>query len=82
MNPTTLNLIREFNRQMPSYGVMFAHESGFIKAINRASRINYIFEKVGDEFVIRGEASDPNVSANYHYFVDSAKKFINGKYLL
>lgn len=71
------NIIQSFNTSVTGYSVYFAHESGWIKAIHDASRKIFIFQKVNDKFVLRGESSDPNVSSNYNYFTDVNKQFIS-----
>ena len=75
-----MNLIQSFNTQNPGYDVVAADESGWVKA--RKHEMVYIFERVGEEFVLRGEASDVNISRNYRYFTDSTRQYISGPYIL
>lgn len=74
-----MNIIQSFNTKNPGYDIICADESGWVKA--RKHEMVYIFERVGEEFVLRGEAWDGNSPRNYQYFTDSTRQYISGPYI-
>lgn len=75
-----MSIIQSFNAQNPGYDVVFADESGWVKA--RRFGETYIFERIGKQFILRGVAWDPNVSNNYQYWADSNRQYVAGPYIV